>query len=78
MRGVKRIVSVLVVLIVVFSILAFVLGNQQGITLSFLGWNTAQMPAAVFITLALICGMVIGPLFGLVARRARCKQSSLH
>ena len=78
MRGVKRIVSMLVVLVVVFAILVFVLENQQGITLSFLGWNTAQMPAAVFVTLALIFGMVIGPLLGLVTRRARRKQPSLR
>ncbi len=77
MRGVKRIAFVLFTLLVVLTVFAFVLENQQGITLSFLGWNTAQLPAAVFITLALIIGMLIGPVLGVLVRpAARRKQSS--
>ncbi|MDY7065244.1 hypothetical protein PsexTeo8_16720 [Pseudomonas extremaustralis] len=77
MRGVKRIALVLFALLVVLTVFAFVLENQQGIILSFLGWNTAQLPASVFIILALIIGMLIGPvLWVLVRPAARRKQSS--
>ncbi|MFO2464117.1 lipopolysaccharide assembly protein LapA domain-containing protein [Pseudomonas sp. 15FMM2] len=71
MRGVKRVVLVLIVLVVVLAILAFVLENQQGVALAFLGWSTPQMPVSVFVTLALIVGMLLGPLLGLLAKRSR-------
>ncbi|WP_395608530.1 LapA family protein [Pseudomonas sp. B22129] len=64
MRGVKRVVLVLTVLVVALVVLGFVLENQQAISLSFLGFNTPQMPVAVYIVLALIGGMMIGPLLG--------------
>ncbi|WP_448652355.1 LapA family protein [Pseudomonas fluorescens] len=75
MRGIKRVLLVLVALLVALAVLAFVLENQQGVALSFLGWTTAQLPVAVFVTLALIAGMLIGPLLGvLVSRKARRKH----
>ncbi|CAM3179852.1 Protein of unknown function [Pseudomonas gessardii] len=74
MRGVKRVALVLTVLIVVLVILAFVLENQQDVALSFLGWSTPQMAVSVFVTLALIVGMLIGPLLTLLAKRRRHKR----
>ena len=65
----KRILLTLIVAIVTLAILAFVLENQNGVTLSFLGLSTAQLPVSVFVVLALIVGMLIGPLFGLLTRR---------
>lgn len=70
MRGAKRFLLILVVLVVGLVILAFVLENQQGVTLSFLGWRSAQLPVAMFVALALLVGMLIGPLFGRLSRRA--------
>lgn len=70
MRGVKRVLLVLVVLLVILAILAFILENQQVVSLSIMGWSSAQFPVAVFITLALIAGMVIGPLLGVLFRRS--------
>lgn len=64
MRGVKRFLAVLMLVVVVLMIFGFVLENQQAISLSFLGFSTAQMPVAVYIVLALIGGMMIGPLLG--------------
>ena len=69
MRGVKRFVVVLVVVLAALAVLAFVLENQQGVALSFLGWSTAQMPVAVFVVVALIVGMVIGPVLAAFVRR---------
>lgn len=68
MRGVKRVSAVLAILLVVVVVLGFVLENQQGVSLSFLGFATAQMPVSMFVVLALIVGMLVGPLLGVVVR----------
>lgn len=69
MRGAKRVLLILIVLVVGLAVLAFVLENQQNVALSFLGWRSAQLPVAMFVTLALLAGMLIGPLFGRLARK---------
>ncbi|WP_338480160.1 lipopolysaccharide assembly protein LapA domain-containing protein [Pseudomonas trivialis] len=71
MRGVKRVVAVFAVLIVALIVLAFVLENQQDVSLSFLGQSTRQMPVSVFVVVALIVGMLIGPLLSVVVGRRR-------
>lgn len=71
MRGVKRVVLVLVALIVVSGILGFVLENQQSVSLSFLGWATSQIPVSVFVVVALIVGMLIGPVLCILNSRGR-------
>jgi uncharacterized integral membrane protein len=71
MRGVKRVVAVFAVLIVALIVLAFVLENQQGVSLSFLGQATRELPVSVFVVVALIVGMVIGPLLRAVVGRRR-------
>ncbi|WP_330209606.1 LapA family protein [Pseudomonas sp. AM4(2022)] len=79
MRGVKRVVAVLIAVLAALVVLAFVLENQQGVALSFLGWSTAQMPVAVFIVIALIVGMLIGPLLGaLIGSRRRKSGPAGH
>lgn len=65
----KRILLILIVVLVGLAVLAFVLENQQGIALSFLGLNSVQLPVSVFVVLALIVGMLVGPLIGLLVRR---------
>jgi uncharacterized integral membrane protein len=75
MRGVKRVVLVLTTLVVALVVLGFVLENQQGVSLSFFGWATAQMPVAVFLVLALILGMLIGPLLCVAVGVRRSKLS---
>lgn len=77
MRGVKRVALALLVLVVALAILAFVLENQQALTLSFMGWSTPQLPVSVFVTLSLIVGLIIGPFLGvLVGRKGHRKQTS--
>lgn len=77
MRGFKRVVLLLVVLVAVLAVLGFVLENQQAVSLSFLGWATVQMPVAVFVVLALIVGMLIGPLLGVLVGGRRRKAASV-
>lgn len=71
MRVFKRVVALLSVLVVVLMVLGFVLENQQNVSLSFLGLTTGQIPVSVFVVAALIVGMLIGPLLGLVMRGRR-------
>ncbi|PRA28252.1 LapA family protein [Pseudomonas poae] len=71
MRGVKRVVIVLTLLVVAVVVLGFVLENQQEVSLSFLSFATAQMPVSVFVVVALILGMLVGPLLGVVVRGRR-------
>ncbi|PJK37441.1 hypothetical protein CWC48_02155 [Pseudomonas sp. S10E 269] len=69
MRGVKRVLAVLAVLVFALIVLAFVLENQQGASLSFFGFTTGQIPVSVFMVLALIVGMLIGPLMSVLVRK---------
>lgn len=73
MRGVKRVALVVAVLLVAFVVLAFVLENQQSVSLSLLGQTSGQFPVSVFVVLALIVGMLIGPLLGMMMRSRRRK-----
>ncbi|MBN0980554.1 DUF1049 domain-containing protein [Pseudomonas hygromyciniae] len=77
MRGVKRVALVLIVLIAALAILAFVLENQQDVALAFLGWSTPQLPVSVFVTLALIVGMLVGPFLSLLVRRKKRLKPAL-
>lgn len=75
MRNLKRIVLAVFILLLVLAILAFVLENQQSVSLLFLGWAGPQLPVSLVIVLALLIGMVIGPiiswLLGRVIRASR-------
>jgi uncharacterized integral membrane protein len=75
MRGVKRVVVVFSVLAAVLLVLGFVLENQQAVSLSFLGFASVHMPVSVFVVMALIVGMLVGPLLGVVVRGRRHKPS---
>lgn len=71
----KRALLVIILLLLAFSVLVFVLENQQVQALSFLGWVTPQIPVSVFITLSLVVGLLIGPLLGIVFQRRAHRRS---
>jgi uncharacterized integral membrane protein len=71
MRNLKRVVLAVFVLLLVLAILAFVLENQQTVSLFFLGWAGPVLPVSLVMILALLIGMVIGPVLGWLAGRAR-------
>ena len=78
MRNVKRVLLALFVLLLVLAILAFVLENQQSVSLLFLGWAGPQLPVSLVVVLALLVGMVIGPMLGwLLGRAARATRKRL-
>ncbi len=70
MRGVKRVIVVLLVSVVVLGVLVFVLENQQEAILSFFGWKIMHLPVSVFMVLSLIIGLIAGPLFSLLVKHA--------
>lgn len=65
-----RIFLGVILLVLILAVVAFVLENQQGVALSFLGWTSAKLPVAVFVVLALIVGTLIGPFLGVLTKRA--------
>ncbi|MVV48160.1 LapA family protein [Pseudomonas sp. PB120] len=64
MRNLKRILLGVFILLLVLAVLAFVLENQQSVSLLFLGWAGPQLPVSLIMVLALLIGMVIGPILG--------------
>ncbi|MEB0120475.1 LapA family protein [Pseudomonas sp. CCI1.2] len=67
MRNLKRITFVVITLLVVLATVVFMLENQQPVSLVFLGWGGPQTSVAIPIILALLLGMMIGPLLSWVA-----------
>lgn len=70
MGNLKRILLSVLILLLVLAILAFVLENQQSVSLLFLGWAGPQLPVSVIAMGALLIGMLIGPVFGWILVRA--------
>ncbi|MDR7281998.1 putative integral membrane protein [Pseudomonas corrugata] len=70
MRNFKRLLLAVFVLLLVLAVLAFILENQQSVSLLFLGWAVPQLPVSVLVVLALLVGMIIGPILGWFLGRA--------
>ena len=64
MRNLRRLLLGVVVLLLILVVLMFVLENQQSVSLLFLGWVAPQLPISLIAVIALLVGMVIGPLLG--------------
>ena len=78
MRNLKRVVLAVFVLMLVLATLAFVLENQQSVSLLFLGWSGPQLPVSVLMVAALLIGMVIGPILGwFLGRTSRASRKRL-
>jgi uncharacterized integral membrane protein len=78
MRNLKRVLLAVFVLLLVLAILVFVLENQQGVSLLFLGWAGPQLPVSLIMVIALLVGMVIGPILGwFLGRTSRASRKRL-
>jgi uncharacterized integral membrane protein len=74
MRNFKRLALVVLALLVASAIVLFVLENNRPVALLFLGWSAPQLPVSVFVILALLAGMMLGPLLAwFVGARRRLK-----
>lgn len=69
MRNLKRFALVVFLLLVVVAVLLFVLENQQPASLVFLGMALPVLPLSVFVLLALIVGLLVGPLLVFLGAR---------
>ncbi|MCU7237895.1 MULTISPECIES: lipopolysaccharide assembly protein LapA domain-containing protein [Pseudomonas] len=74
----RRLFSVLLLLLLVLSVVAFVLENQQQVTISILGWSMASIPVALValsgVVLGLLLGMVLFALHSLATQRKRAAR----
>ncbi|WP_122507551.1 LapA family protein [Pseudomonas atacamensis] len=78
MRNLKRILLGIFLLLMVLVVLAFVLENQQSVSLLFLGFSGPQLPVSVVAVLALLIGMLIGPVLGwFLGRTSRAARKRL-
>ena len=62
MRSFKRLAFAVAALLVAAAIILFMLENTQLVGLLFLGWSAPQLPISVLVLLALLAGMMLGPL----------------
>ena len=77
MRNVKRLILFVIVLLVLAVTVVFVLENQQPVALVFFGWSAPQLSVAVPVILALLIGMLIGPVLAWFARLRKKPKSRL-
>jgi uncharacterized integral membrane protein len=75
-RNFKRLLFVLFFLVVVLGVLFFVLENQQPVVLVFLGWSLPQLPVSIFVLLALLVGLLVGPILGFIVAKRRSTLKS--
>jgi len=77
-RNLKRILLGVFILLLVLVILAFVLENQQPISLMFLGLAGPQLPVSLVVVIALLAGMLVGPILGwFLGRSSRAARKRL-
>jgi uncharacterized integral membrane protein len=77
MRNVKRLIFFVIVLFVLAVTVVFMLENQQPVALVFFGWSAPELSVAVPVILALLAGMLIGPVLTWVARLRKKPKSRL-
>ena len=78
MRNLKRVLLGVFVLLLVLVVLAFVLENQQSVSLLFMGFSGPQLPVSIVAVLALLIGMIIGPVLGwFLGRTSRAARKRL-
>lgn len=78
MRIIKRILLGIVALAVVAVTTVFMLENRQPVALNFMGWSAPEMSVAVPVVLALLLGMLIGPVMALMVSARKKRSSSIR
>ncbi len=76
MRNLKRLVFFVIVLLIVSATVVFMLENQQPVALVFFGWSAPELSVAVPVILALLVGMMIGPVLTWVIRLRKKPNSA--
>ncbi|WP_110946714.1 lipopolysaccharide assembly protein LapA domain-containing protein [Pseudomonas bohemica] len=76
MRNLKRLIFFIIVLLIVVATVVFTIENQQPVALVFFGWSAPELSVAVPVILALLVGMLIGPVLAWIARLRKKPQPS--
>jgi lipopolysaccharide assembly protein A len=76
MRNLKRLIFFVVVAAIVAATVVFVLENQQPVALVFFGWSAPELSMAVPVIVALLIGMMIGPVLAWFTGLRRRNRSS--
>ena len=75
----KRALGFALVVMLALATLVFVLENQQGIALSYLGFASPQLPASLFVAAAFVAGGLLGLAFGvLIASRLKYRLKAVE
>jgi uncharacterized integral membrane protein len=69
-QGSKRIALGVLMLLLVLTGIVFVLENHESVPLAFLGWSTVPLPVSIYVILALLLGMIVGPMLRLIVGRS--------
>ncbi len=78
MRNLKRILLGIFIVLLVLIVLAFVLENQQSVSLLVLGWAGPEVPVSLVVVIALLIGMLLGPILGwFLGRSSRAARKRL-
>ncbi|EIK95640.1 membrane protein [Pseudomonas sp. M47T1] len=78
MRNLKRLLLGLIVLVVMAVVVVFMLENQQPASLVFFGYSLPQLPVSIFVMLAFLVGLVIGPVLSVVIYMRKSKRVRYH
>ncbi len=62
MQSLKRLLIVIIALTLAASVVFFTLENRNLTQLVFFGWQTPELPLALYVLSAFVIGLVIGPL----------------
>lgn len=76
MRTFKRMVLLVFFMALVALVLLFLLENQQPVALNMFGWTLPALPVALFVILAFVVGLIIGPVLGGCMRLRHNRRSA--
>ena len=62
MQNFKRLLIVLIALALAASVIIFTLENRTPTQLVFFGWQSPELPAALFVMGTFVLGLIIGPI----------------
>lgn len=64
MQKLKRAITLLFALVLVVLVMVFTIENRQAVELTMFGKTAPSVPVALYVVIAFIVGLVIGPVLG--------------
>ncbi len=66
-----RWVLLIILLLVGLTLIVFMLENRQSVIINFFGWSTGEVSISSCLVIALLVGMVIGPVLAFMLKSRR-------